>query len=274
MTVSALTVTLVLTSGVLAGIINTIVGSGTLLTFPVLIASGLPPVLANMSNTVGLVAGNFSGAYGYRHELKGRRHRITLFGAVSLLGAVVGALGLVVLPAAAFNAIVPALVLVASLMVMAQPWLKKRLARSARTVDRDGGEARHGDRGKWRAVAAEGGPFLWAGIFGAGVYGGYFGAAAGVVLLALFGLLLDEDIQSLNGIKNICIGVINTVAALLFILIAPIAWLPALLLTAGSLLGGQIGARLARRMPPTVLRACVVVIGLTAATVLIVRYWT
>ncbi|CAM5488692.1 putative membrane transporter protein OS=Streptomyces rimosus subsp. rimosus (strain ATCC /DSM 40260 / JCM 4667 / NRRL 2234) OX=1265868 GN=SRIM_003520 PE=3 SV=1 [Streptomyces rimosus subsp. rimosus] len=159
-------------------------------------------------------------------------------------------------------------------MVMAQPWLKKRLARSARTVDRDGGEAHHGDRGKWRAVAAEGRALPVGGHLRRGRDGGYFGAAAGVVLLALFGLLLDEDIQSLNGIKNICIGVINAVAALLFILIAPIAWLPALLLTAGSLLGGQIGARLARRMPPTVLRACVVVIGLTAATVLIVRYWT
>ncbi|WP_206502810.1 sulfite exporter TauE/SafE family protein [Streptomyces chrestomyceticus] len=273
MTVSALTVALVLTSGVLAGIINTIVGSGTLLTFPVLVASGLPPVLANMSNTVGLVAGNFSGAYGYRHELRGQLHRITLFGIVSLLGAIVGAVGLVILPASAFNAAVPALVLIASLLVMAQPWLKKRLSRSAGTVDRCEGETRNGEQGRWRTVATEGGPLLWTGIFAAGVYGGYFGAAAGVVLLALFGLLLNENIQRLNGIKNICIGVINAVAAILFILIAPIAWLPALLLMAGSLLGGQIGARVARRMPPAVLRACVVAIGLTAATVLIVRYW-
>ncbi|WP_030664852.1 sulfite exporter TauE/SafE family protein [Streptomyces rimosus] len=269
MTVSALTVALVLTSGVLAGIINTIVGSGTLLTFPVLVATGLPPVLANMSNTVGLVAGNFSGAYGYRHELKGQWRRIALFGAVSLLGSIVGALGLVILPAAAFDAVVPALVLIASLLVMAQPWLKKRLARSAQTADH-----REGEPGKrWRTVAAEGGPLLWTGIFAAGVYGGYFGAAAGVVLLALFGLLLNENIQSLNGIKNVCIGVVNAAAALLFILISPIAWLPALLLMAGSLLGGQIGARVARRMSPALLRACVVAIGLSAATVLIFRYW-
>ncbi|GAV39910.1 sulfite exporter TauE/SafE family protein [Streptomyces acidiscabies] len=257
MTTNVYTVVLVLTSGVLAGVVNTIVGSGTLLTFPVLMASGLSPVLANMSNTVGLVAGNFSGAYGYRRELRGQRRRIALFGAVSLCGAVVGAVGLIVLPAAAFDAVVPALVLLASLMVLLQPWLKRRLS----------------GKGE-RTSAVEGGPLLWAGIFAAGVYGGYFGAAAGVILLALFGMLLNETMQRLNGLKNVCIGIVNTAAALVFVFVAPIAWLPAILLMAGSLLGGQIGARAARRMPPALLRACVVTMGLVAATVLIVRHWT
>ncbi|MFE7119185.1 sulfite exporter TauE/SafE family protein [Streptomyces sp. NPDC057654] len=249
------TAAFVLTSGVLAGVINTIVGSGTLVTFPVLLASGYPPVLANMSNTVGLVAGNFSGAYGYRHELRGQLHRVARFGAVALVGAVIGAFGLVVLPPAAFDAVVPALVLIATLLVVAQPWLKRRL----------------GERTE--KAAAGGGPALWAGIFVAGVYGGYFGAAAGVILLALFGLLLNENIQRLNGIKNVCIGLVNAAAAVVFVIIAPIAWLPAALLMVGSFIGGRLGARTARRMPPAVLRGCVVTVGLTATALLILRRW-
>jgi uncharacterized protein len=252
---SAFTVILVLASGVFAGVINTVVGSGTLVTFPVLLASGYPPVLANMANTVGLVAGNFSGAYGYRHELRGQRRRIALFGAVSVLGALVGALSLVVLPASAFDDLVPALVFLASMLVLIQPWLKKRL----------------GDRTKGATV--HGGPALWAGIFAAAVYGGYFGAAAGVVLLALFGLLLNDSMQRLNGMKNICIGAVNATAAVFFVCVAHIAWLPAVLLMVGSFTGGQIGARAARRMSPTVLRGCVVTVGLVATTVLVLQRW-
>lgn len=261
MTMNALTVVLVLSSGVLAGIVNTIVGSGTLLTFPVLLAVGLAPVSANMSNTVGLVAGNFSGAYGYRRELRGQRRRIAVFGALALAGALCGAAALVVLPASAFDAVVPALVLIASLLVLIQPWVKRRLTGRER-----------GGASEARALA-EGGPVLWAGVFAAGVYGGYFGAAAGVVLLALFGILLDEGMQRLNALKNVLIGTVNATAALFFVCVAPIAWTPALLLMAGSLLGGQIGARAARRMPPGLLRGCVVTIGVVAATVLIVRRW-
>lgn len=252
---SVLTVVFILTSGILAGVINTVVGSGTLVTFPVLLASGYPPVVANMSNTVGLVAGNFSGAYGYRRELRGQGRRIAMFAAVSVLGAVIGALSLIVLPASAFDNAVPALVLLASALVLIQPWLKKHLGRRS------------------QGAAARGGPVLWAGIFGAAVYGGYFGAAAGVVLLALFGLLLHDSMQALNGIKNICVGAMNASAALLFIAVSHIAWLPAFLLMAGSFIGGQLGARTARRMPPTVLRGCVVAVGLIASTVLVVEHW-
>ncbi len=137
--------------------------------------------------------------------------------------------------------------------MVAQPWLKKRLARRSRDS------------------TASGGPLLCAGIFVAGGYGGYFGAAAGVIVLALLGLLLNDDLQRLNGIKNICIGVINAAAAAIFVVVAEIAWWPALLLAVGSLVGGQIGARVGRRMPPALLRACVAVIGFTAAAVLLVR---
>lgn len=250
---NALTGTLVLASGIAAGVINTIVGSGTLVTFPVLLATGYPAVLANMSNTVGLVAGNFSGAFGYRRELRGQRRRVLVFGAAALLGGSTGAVALLVLPETTFDAVVPVLVAVASVLVVAQPWLKKRLLRHPRDT------------------TASGGPLLCAGIFVAGIYGGYFGAAAGVIVLALLALLLNDDLQRLNGIKNICIGVINAAAAIIFVVVADIAWWPVLLLAVGSLIGGQIGARVGRLMPPAVLRACVAAVGFTAAAVLLVR---
>lgn len=236
----------VLAAGALAGGINAVVGSGTLVTFPVLLALGYPPVVANVSNTVGLVPGSLSGAYAYRKDLAGHGPLLRRLGTASVLGAIVGAVLLLWLPPGAFKAIVPVLIALALVLVVAQPWLARRLA------------ARQPDR------AHRVGPLLLSGVFFAGVYGGYFGAAQGVLLLGLLGVLLSTDLVWVNGIKNLLAGLVNGVAALLFVALGMVAWQPALLIAAGSVVGGLIGGRWGRRLPPTVLRALIIVIGLTA----------
>lgn len=233
-------------AGVAAGTINAIVGSGTLITFPVLLAVGYAPVVANVSNTVGLVPGSASGAFGYRRELRGQGGRLLRLGTASLLGGVTGGLLLLVLPASAFKAIVPALIALACVLVVIQPTVTRRLPRRP------------------QQAPAHGGPLLLAGVYGAGIYGGYFGAGQGVLLIALLGLGLREDLQRINGAKNALAALVNLVAALLFIAVADVAWLPALLIAAGSILGGQIGAKLGRRLPPGALRGVIVVVGAIA----------
>jgi len=162
----------VLVAGVFAGGINTVVGSGTLVTFPVLLAIGYPPVVANVSNTVGLVPGSVSGAIGYRKELAGQRQRVLRLGVASLLGGITGAVLLLTLPESAFEAIVPVLIAIALVLVVLQPRLSRMVA-ARRT-----------------AARPHGGPLLWTGIYGTGVYGGYFGAAQGIILLALMGIAI------------------------------------------------------------------------------------
>jgi uncharacterized membrane protein YfcA len=242
---------LVLAAGVAAGAINTIVGSGTLLTFPVLLAVGYAPVTANVSNTLGLVPGSVSGAVGYRAELAGQRRRILVLGSASLLGGCTGAALLLALPGAAFEAIIPVLIVVALVLVVVQPRLSRALA------------ARRSE------ARPHGGPLLWLGVFATGVYGGYFGAAQGVILLALEGIAIPEDLQRLNALKNVLAAIVNGVAALIFVALASVAWLPALLLAAGSAAGGQLGARVGRRLSPAVLRAVIVVVGLAAIAQLV-----
>lgn len=245
---SLLECVLVLASGVFAGAINTVVGSGTLVTFPVLLAVGYAPVVANVSNSVGLVPGSVSGAIGYRRELAGQGSRILTLGAASLLGGTAGAVLLFSLPSSAFEAIVPVLVALALVLVVAQPWLTRVLA------ERRG-----------RRVRPHGGPLLWGGVFGTGVYGGYFGAAQGVILLAIMGIAIpEEDLQRLNALKNVLAALVNGVAAVIFIVFATVAWLPALLLAVGSAAGGQLGARIGRRLSPAVLRGVIVVVGVAA----------
>ena len=237
----------VFAAGIGAGTINTIVGSGTLITFPVLLAVGLPPVTANVSNTLGLVPGSLSGAYGYRKELSGQRDRLLRLGTASALGGLLGAVLLLVLPADAFKAIVPVLIGIALLLVVLQPWLARFVAA------RREGETR-----------VDGGIALLLGVFATGVYGGYFGAAQGVLLLGLMGLLLSDDLQRINATKNILAGLVNGVAAIVFVFASHIDWTAALLIAAGSVIGGQLGARVGRKLPPTVLRGLIVVVGLTA----------
>ena len=237
---------LVLAAGVFAGAINTVVGSGTLITVPVLLAVGYGPVTADVSNTLGLVPGSVSGAIGYRADLAGQRRRILTLGSASLLGGILGAVLLLSLPSSAFEAIVPVLIALALVLVVIQPRLAAALA------------------ARRQRVRPHGGPLLWTGVFGTGVYGGYFGAAQGIILLAITGISLPEDMQRLNALKNVLAGLVNGVAAVVFIFFATVAWLPALLIAGGSAAGGQIGARVGRRLSPNVLRGVIVVVGLAA----------
>lgn len=234
-------------AGVAAGIINTVVGSGTLITFPVLLAVGYPPLTANVSNGLGLVPGSLFGAIGYRAELAGQRARVWRFGIASTIGAVAGAVLLLVLPPKAFSAVVPALIVLALVLVIAQPWLARRLA--ARRPD-----------GQVRAESW----WLWLGILGTGVYGGYFGAAQGVLLLAMMGITLAEPLQRVNAVKNVLAMLANLASGLVFVFVAHVSWIAVVLIAAGSAVGGVLGARIGRRLSPTVLRGTIVVIGLAA----------
>jgi len=235
----------ILVAGVWAGTINTVVGSGTLVTFPVLLAFGYAPVVANVSNTIGLVPGSLSGAIGYRRELRGQRDRLLRFGAMSLLGGITGAVLLLVLPPSAFKSIVPFFIVIALVLIVVQPRLGGWLARH-----RPHGSEHHAG--------------LLAGIFAAGVYGGYFGAAQGIILIALLALAVNDDLQRLNGLKNVLAGVVNLVAGVIFVVVADVAWGPVALIACGSIVGGQLGARYGRRLSPGALRLVIVVVGVFA----------
>ena len=242
-------------AGAAAGTINTVVGSGTLITFPTLLAFGYSPVLANVSNTVGLVPGVLSGIHGYRRELTGQRRRLLFLGTASLLGGVTGAVLLLTLPANAFKAIVPALIILALILVVVQPRLGAWVARR---------QAARGGRGEAGRADAAGGPVLWALIFGTGVYGGYFGAAQGVLLIGLLGIAFTDTLQRLNAAKNVLAALVNGVAGVIFICVTHIAWGAAGLIAAGSILGGQLGARVGRKLPPTALRVVIACVGVAA----------
>jgi uncharacterized protein len=233
-------------AGLAAGTINTVVGSGTLVTFPVLLGYGYAPVTANVSNTVGLVPGSLSGAYGYRAELRGQRARIRSYGLASVAGGLLGAVALLALPPAAFKAIVPFFIAIALVLVVAQPRLAASLA-----ARRHAGSRTH----RLGSLVA---------VFLSGVYGGYFGAAQGILLLAILGLALPDDLQRINALKNVLAMVVNLVAGIVFILASRVAWAPALLIMAGAIVGGQLGARYGRRLPPGALRGLIVIVGVVA----------
>lgn len=239
----------ILVAGVAAGTINAVVGSGSLVTFPTLLAFGYPPVQSSISNTVGLTLGSISGAIGYRAELRGQARRLVRLGIGSMFGAASGGVLLLWLPEETFQAVVPILILVACLLVLVQPKLNGWLA------------ARRGQE--------HGGVPLFVAIFAASVYGGYFGAAQGVILIALLGIFLQDNLQRLNGAKNVCGAVVNVAAAVLFAFIAPVAWAPAALIAGGSIVGGQIGAHFGRKLPPLALRGVIVVVGIVATVSLV-----
>jgi uncharacterized protein len=246
----------VFVAGIGAGTINTIVGSGTLITFPVLLAVGLPPITANVSNTLGLVPGSFSGAIGYRRELIGQRPRLIRLGIASLIGGLVGAWLLLKLPSSAFDAIVPALIGLALVLVVIQPKLARMVA-----AHRENSESE---------PSSHGGVLLIVGVTLSGVYGGYFGAAQGVLLLAMMGTLLVDDLQRINAVKNVLALLVNGVAAVFFLFVAHFDWVAVGLVAGGSIVGGQVGARVGRRLSPTVLRGVIVVVGLLAIAKLLV----
>jgi hypothetical protein len=246
-------------AGVLAGIINVVVGSGTLITFPVLLAVGYPPLTANVSNGLGLVPGSLFGAIGYRKELTGQGPRVRRLGVASLVGAVCGAVLLLTLPADAFNAVVPVLIGLALVLVVAQPWLARRLA-----ARRAAAAEAAGDDPATVEAAASDSVWLWLGILGTGVYGGYFGAAQGVLLLGIMGIALAEPLQRTNAVKNVLAMLANLASGIVFVFVAHVAWLVVLLIAVGSAIGGVVGARIGRKLPPAVLRGVIVVIGLIA----------
>jgi uncharacterized membrane protein YfcA len=266
-------------AGVAAGTLNAIVGSGSLITFPTLLAFGIPPVVANVSNNVGLVPGNASAAWGYRRELAGQRSRLLWLAIFSALGAAVGAAALLALPAGAFKLIVPVLILLSCALVLLQPRLSARIAARREGEQQDAAAAAAaapagaGDGpppGRpVRDRSVRGGPVLAGGLFGAGIYGGYFGAAQGVLVIGLLGTFLDEPMQRINGAKNVLVGFVNGVAAVVYILFAHVSWTIVLLIAVGSTLGGLIGARVGRRLPAVALRIFIVAIGVIAAVRLI-----
>ncbi|MFD7157300.1 sulfite exporter TauE/SafE family protein [Kribbella sp. NPDC059898] len=239
----------VLLAGMGAGTINAVVGSGTLLTFPALLAVGIPPVLANVSNTVGLAPGAAAGAIGYRRELEGQRGRMLRLVPASVLGGILGGVLLLTTPDSAFHAVVPVLILLGCLLVAFQPWLSKWISAPS-----------HLHRGAWWVIPA---------VFATGVYGGYFGAAQGVLLMAILGLGLDSNLQRMNGLKNVLATAVNTVAAILFVVVHDIDWLVAVLIAVGSTIGGFLGARYGRRLPPIALRALIVCIGAVAIVTMV-----
>ncbi|MEU5210466.1 sulfite exporter TauE/SafE family protein [Streptomyces sp. NPDC020742] len=247
----------VFAAGLGAGTINTIVGSGTLITFPVLLAFGVPPVTANVSNTLGLIPGSVSGAIGYRRELVGQRGRILRFGGVCLLGGLAGAMLLLALPSQTFDMVVPVLIGLALVLVIVQPTLAARL------------RARHERNGT--TAHPDGGPVLLLGLLLASAYGGYFGAAQGVLYVSLMGLLLNETLQRINALKNVLAALVNGVAAVFFLFVATFDWTAVLLIAVGSTLGGMLGARVGRRLPPTALRAVIVLVGVVAIVQLLLK---
>jgi hypothetical protein len=250
-------------AGLAAGSINAVVGSGTLVTFPVLLAVGLPPVTATISNSLGLVPGNLTGAIGYRRELRGQRRLLLRLFPASVLGALTGAFLLLHLPASAFEAIVPGLVALAVVLVAVQPLLQRWLAaRRARAGVED---EPHLSGGRLAA--------LFAGAYATGTYGGYFAASQGVLQIGIFGMLLREPLQRLNAIKNVLTLGVNAVAALAYVIVATdrVDWRAAGLVAAGSLVGGYVGSTFGRRLPAPVLRTAIVVLGLVAIVVLLRR---
>lgn len=246
---SPIEVLAIFVAGVAAGTINTIVGSGTLITFPTLLFFGYPPLLANMSNNIGLVPGGISGTYGYRRELRGQGGTLRRLLPMSLLGGATGAGLLLFLPPGVFATVVPLLIGIGLLLVVFGPALQRRAA-----------AAHHSEVSPARRAILPGAVYL------AGVYGGYFGAAQGVILMGVMSVLMAEDLQVLNGIKNLLGFFVNGIAAVIFVVLrgAEVSWVVAGLIGAGSLLGGVIGARVGRRLPPVLLRTVIILVGVVA----------
>ena len=243
-------------AGLGAGVVMTSVGVASLISFPILVAIGLPPVVANASNTVGLIPAGLSGSFGYRRELAAHPAVTRAVLATSGIGAVAGALLLLRLPPGVFEALVPWLILFACLLVGFQPlisrWVRSRASHDARA-----------DRTRFSRG-------LTAVATVVGVYGGYFGAGQGVMMVAVLALGLDLDLRVVNALKTSAVMGANIVAGVIFVAIAELDWLAIALLSAGGLVGGYLGSHVGRALPPAVFRALVVAAGMTAAVVMLV----
>lgn len=237
-------------AGIAAGTVNTIVGSGSLITFPALLAFGYPPLLANVTNNIGVLPASFSALAVSRAELRGQARRLRGLGLASMLGAFAGALLLLRLPASVFDRVVPALILLACLLVAIQPWVTAAVRRRGRSIGHS-------------AI------LLWIAVLLTGMYGGYFGAAQGVILIAILGVFLDDELTRLNAAKNLLAGLANLVAAVVFVLVTDVAWWAALAIAIGATIGGQFGPRIGRRLSPVVYRAVIIVVGVIVSVVLL-----
>jgi uncharacterized protein len=243
----------VLAAGLGAGILTSTVGVASLLSFPVLIAVGLPPVVANASNTIGLTPGAISGSVGYRRELREHPAVTGLVLLTCCLGSVAGALLLLVLPPGVFEAVVPWLILVTSLLVGLQPWISRRL------------RARRGADSPER-VRMSPATVGWATL--TGVYGGYFGAGSGVMMMAVLGFGLDLELRIVNALKTLAVMAANVVASVIFVVLADLDWVAIGLLAGGSVIGGYVGSHIGRHLPPTLLRVLIVIVGVSASLLL------
>jgi uncharacterized protein len=277
--VSAVRLLLLSGIGLTTGVLNTVAGGGSLLSFPALLALGYPPLIANVTNTVGVFPSSVGGAVGYRRELRGQAGRWLLLAAVCTAGSLLGAWLLLVLPESTFEAAVPVLIGVASLLVLVQPWLARSLPRlrRARTGLGPGAQATPGAQPAPGATPAETPAPLWRHwpllltVLAISVYGGYFGAAMGVLMIGVLGLFLGGSLQRTNALKNSLTATVNGVAAVAFLFLGPVVWSVALVLGVSTVLGGMGGALIARRLSDRALRLAVVIIGLGAAVYSAIR---
>jgi uncharacterized protein len=246
------TIVLLAAAGFLAGALNAAAGGGSLISFPALIAVGYPPLTANVTNNIAVAPGYVTGATGYRRELRGQGHRILPLTVASAIGSLVG-VGLILISSqSAFESIVPFLVLAACVLLAFQPAITRRLEEHSGDRDRPGSGVLAG-----QALAA--------------VYGGYFSAALGVVVLAILGLAFDDTLQRLNALKALLQLIIGAVSAVGFALVTPVAWTAVAVVAPASVVGGEVGARLARRVSDRALRVGIVTYGFACAVWLFVR---
>lgn len=259
MTFDLLTSSLILLAGMGAGAINAVVGSGTLITFPALVAFGVPPQAATMSNALGLISGNVASSLGYREEIRGHGKRLLKWIPASMIGSLIGAILLILLPEKSFELIVPVLIVFALIMVIVQPRVQ-RFLRERKTNQKHHAEQAATGASTGTVVA------LYASLFFTAIYGGYFAAAQGIILIGLLGVILDEPLQRINGFKNVLTLFVNVVSAATYAIVgfSKIVWMAVLLIAVGSLIGGYIGARLGRKLNPLVLRGIIVLLGIVA----------
>jgi uncharacterized membrane protein YfcA len=247
---SVLEFTLLVLAGIAAGLVGSVAGLASLFSYPALLATGVPPLTANVTNTVALVLSSVGSVSASRPELTGQRSRLVRLGVAGLLGGTVGAVLLLLTPSDAFEKLVPFLIAGASAAILVQRPPRELAAEGAAE------QARHPHRDHWGLVL---------GTFVISIYGGYFGAAAGVLMLAMFLLVTGEGVPRGNALKNIVLGIANAVAALGYAFFADVAWLAALPLAIGFFLGGRLGPRVVRRVPQTLLRRLIAVAGLGLA---------
>jgi len=243
---------LALLAGVGAGVMNAAVGAGTLITFPALIALGLPPLAANVTSAVGVSPGNVTGAFTYRSALRQPHMRRPILTATVAMvtGAMLGVPLLLVLPPEAFTAVIPWLIIAAGLLTLAQPWITRHISRRVEPVDERTG-------------------ILFVGVMLAGIYLSYFGAATGVITLSVMLYAGLSDLQEANAIKNFAGGIANVLAALIYLVVAPVDVPLAIAVAIGAALGGLAGGRIAQRLSPALFRWLILLVALGAAAFVI-----